>query len=138
MCFEKAYYFIHISNPAQHCVSERFYLPQRIYIRDLIGDGKHEVVVASNKGSLGRLFGRFRDFSSGRTMVLSWNGSGLAPMWQTAKTSGYVSDCAIADFDNDGKDEVVVAAVESKGTMVTAAKSSIMAYELAQVRSASE
>ena len=114
---------------------DRLYLPQRIFVRDVNGDGKDEVIVASNEGPLGRLFARLRKFSSGRTVVLSWSGSEFVPRWQTAKMSGHVSDCAIGDFDRDGRDEVVAAHVAKQGTMVTAARSSIVAYEFAQPRS---
>lgn len=115
--------------------AERLYLPQRIFVRDVNGDGKDEVIVASNEGTLGRLFARLRKFSSGRTVVLSWSGSEFVPIWQTAKMSGHVSDCAIGDFDHDGRDEVVAVHAAKQGTMVTAARSSIVAYEFAQPRS---
>jgi TolB-like protein len=115
--------------------AERLYLPQRIFVRDVNGDGKDEVIVASNEGPLARLFAHLRKFSSGRTVVLSWSGSEFVPRWQTAKMSGHVSDCAIGDFDHDGRDEVVAAHAAKQGTMVTAAKSSIVAYEFAQPES---
>jgi TolB-like protein len=114
---------------------ERLYLPQRIYARDVNGDGRDEVIVASNQGSLGRLFATFRKFTSGQMVCLSANGYGLMPKLQTPKVSGYISDYAVGDFDADGIDEVVVAAVRSKGTLVTEAKSSVMAYELTQLPS---
>jgi len=117
---------------------DRLYLPQRIFIYDVNRDGKHEVVVPSNQGSVGRLFARFRKFSSGRTVVLSWSGSGLVPIWQTPKTSAHVSDCAIGDFDHDGRDEVIVAHTAKQGTMITEARSSIIGYELPQTASAQQ
>ncbi len=115
---------------------ERFYLPQRIFIRDLDGDGKHEVIMASNHGSLGRLFASFRRFTSGQMVCLSWKDLGLTPSWQTPKISGHISDYAIGDFDNDGKEEVIVAQVGKKGTAITSARSSIIGYELTQPSSA--
>ena len=115
---------------------ERLYLPQRIYARDVNGDGKEEVIVASNEGSLGRLFATYRRFSSGRIVCLSFKDHGLVKILQSRKVSGYISDYAIGDIDLDGIDEVVVASVRSKGTLVTAGTSSIMAYELARPGSA--
>ncbi|OEU78855.1 MAG: hypothetical protein BA865_07030 [Desulfobacterales bacterium S5133MH4] len=110
----------------------RHYLSQRIYIRDLDGDGKQDIVVPSNKGSLGRLFARLRWFSSGHMACLSWKAPGLAAIWQTPELSGYISDYAIGDFDNDGRDEVVVAHVAKRGTIISSAMSSIIGYELTQ------
>jgi hypothetical protein len=115
---------------------DRFYLPQRIFIRDLDGDGKHEVIVASNHGSLGRLFASYRKFTSGQIVSLSWKDLGLMPTWQTPKVSGHISDCAIGDFDHDGSEEVVVSQVGKKGTAITSARSSIIGYELTQPSSA--
>ncbi len=113
--------------------TERVYLPQRIFIRDLDSDGKHEVVVASNQGSLGRLFAHLRKFQSGRMVSLSWKSLGLLEeMWQTPKISGHISDCAIGDLDHDGRDEVVAAVVAARGSALSAARSSIIGYEITQ------
>ena len=110
----------------------RLYLPQRIFVRDVNGDGKYEVIVPSNQGALGRLLATFRNFSSGRAVVLAWSNAGLVPMWQTPKMSAHVSDLAIGDFDNDGEDEVVAVHMAKQGTVITAAKSTIVAYKLTQ------
>jgi hypothetical protein len=110
----------------------RLYLPQRIFVRDVNGEGKYEVVVPSNQGLLGHMLETFRKFSSGRTVVLAWTNSGLVPMWQTPKMSAHVSDFAIGDFDHDGKDEVVAAHAAKQGTVITLAKSTIVAYKLSK------
>jgi hypothetical protein len=62
---------------------------------------------------------------------LSWDGLGLAENWRTRKISGYVSDFAIADFDNDNQDELVIAVVMNKGvSVISKAKSTIIGYDL--------
>ncbi|MFH1675074.1 MAG: FG-GAP-like repeat-containing protein [Pseudomonadota bacterium] len=111
---------------------ERLYLPQRISVRDLDGDGRPEVVTASNEGALGRLFKKFRRFEGGRMVSLSWKSLGLMPDRETRKISGHISDFAVGDFDNDGSDELVAVHVAKQGTAVTGAKSSIIAYEIGQ------
>jgi hypothetical protein len=111
---------------------DRLYLPQRIYINDLDGDGQREVVVASNQGSAGRLFARLRLFTKGHMTVLAWQGVGLTLTRQTRQITGYISDYAIGDLDHDGLDEVVVAKVSKRGKIIRRAKSSILAYELTQ------
>jgi TolB-like protein len=116
--------------------TERIYLSQRIFIRDVDGDGKQDVIVASNQGSLGRLLASYRRFESGQIVSLLWNGLSLGPNRQTPKISGHISDCAIGDFDHDGRDEVVVAQVGRQGKLIKRARSSIIGYELPQPSSA--
>ena len=113
-------------------VPDRLYLSQRICVHDLDGDGRLDVVVASNQGSLGRLFARLRRFENGRIACLSWTSLGLTQIGETRKVSGHISDCAIGDFDNDGRDEVVAAQMAKQGTAVTSAKSAIIVYKLGQ------
>ena len=114
---------------------DRLYLPQRIFIGDVDGDGKNEVIVSNNKGALGRLMSHLRRFSSGQIESLAWNDLGLALNRHTPKTSGYISDYAVGDFDHDGRDEVVVTQVGRQGTVITAARSSIIGYEFPQASS---
>jgi hypothetical protein len=107
-----------------------FFLPQRIFVRDLNNDGKNEVVVSHNKGSIGEFFARIRHFSNGHITSLFWNRFELSPNLATPGVKGYVSDFCIGDYDHDGRDEVVVAQVSKQGTLVTSSKSSIIGYEL--------
>jgi hypothetical protein len=112
-------------------IADRLYLPQRIHVFDLDGDGKQEVVVPSNQGQIGRLFAKLRTFSAGHMTSLSWNGITLVPELQTPKLEGYISDFGIGDIDHDGQDEVVVAHV-GKGRIPVfgGASSSIISYEI--------
>ena len=110
---------------------DRLFLPQRIFIKDLNRDGKQEVIVIKNHAAASRLFKRFRQYSSSEIVSLSWNGLGLILNWKTKKIHGYVSDFYIADFDNDGQEELVAAVVISKGTsFFRKAKSAIIGYDL--------
>ena len=124
--------YLEFSSHADGSDTDRLYLSQRIYIRDLDRDGKNEVIVASNQGSLGRLFARFRRFTSGHVASLSWGPLGLTLTRQTPKISGHISDYAIGDLDNDGAEEVVVVQVGKQGTAITSARSSINGYEIIQ------
>jgi hypothetical protein len=110
-----------------------YYLPQRIFIRDLNDDGINEVIVSHNEGSIGQLFARLRHFSNGHVTSLFWNRYELHRNFQTPGVKGYISDFCIGDYDHDGRDEVVVAQVQKHGTLVTSSKSSIIGYELPQV-----
>ncbi len=46
---------------------------------------------------------------------LAWEDFGLYPKWKTRDITKYISDCVVADFDNDGKDEVVFSVVAKTG-----------------------
>ena len=109
-----------------------WYLPERIFVMDVNKDGQNEVIVSHNKGSIGTLLARFRHFSNGRIVSLIWSRFALYPNFQTPGVNGYISDFDIGDFDNDGENEVVVAEVSKRGTLVTGARSSIIGYEVPQ------
>jgi hypothetical protein len=112
-------------------IPDRLYLPHRVYVEDLDGDSEEEVVVASNEGSMGRLFARLRKFSSGHMEILSWSSGGLVPELQTPKLSGYISDFGVGDVDHDGRDEVVVSHVSEGGLpLIGGSKSAIISYEI--------
>jgi hypothetical protein len=93
----------------------RLYLPQRIIVTDLDNDKKKEVLVVKNIDTTGGLFSRVRIFKSGYFESLSWDNVGLSPKWRTRKFSGYISDYALGDIDNDGKDELVFLLVTQAG-----------------------
>ncbi len=110
-------------------LQERDYYPMRILVRDINGDGKNDVITVKNKRFSEMI--SFRKFTQGEIEIRSWDGIGLAVYWRTRKLSGYLSDFAIGDFDNDGKDELVATLVMKTGSVVlTDAKSKVIAYEL--------
>jgi hypothetical protein len=120
------------SLPDQGMVKGTFnnaYYPMRILIRDINDDGKNEVITVKNT-RLSRLL-ELRKFTHGEIEIRSWDGVGLAVLWKTRELKGYISDFAIADFDNDGQAEIVVSLVSQTGlTVTTKAKSALIAYEL--------
>jgi TolB-like protein len=111
---------------------DRLYLPQRIFIRDMDNDGKNEVIVSSNKEAFRRTLALLRRFNGGHIAALAWNNLGLTPNWRTPQVSGYISDFFIGDFDQDGRDEVVIAQVHPGWTALNKGESSIIGYELPQ------
>lgn len=107
------------------------YLPMRVLITDLDQDGKQEAIVIKNYELARRALKDFRKFSDFHIASLSWDGLGMRPNWQTPKTSGYMRDYAIGDFDNDGRDELVGAVVMREDNIIgVKPKSTIVAYEI--------
>lgn len=113
---------------------DRVYLPHRIFVTDLNQDGKTEVVVVKNRSLSSRLFKRYRRYSGGQIKSLSWDGLGLAENWHTRKVSGYFSDYAIGDIDNDGDLELVAAIVSRRDVLGQKAKSTIITYDLTPLK----
>lgn len=110
----------------------RRYLPMRIRIQNpQTSDGKTSVVAVKNQEMARRKLESFRVFTDARIESISWDGLGLSRNWVTRKISGAVRDYTIADFDNDGTDELVAAVIIKEGAiMLTEKKSALIAYDL--------
>lgn len=107
------------------------YLPSRLIINDLNGDGQNELVVMKNKDIAGKHLERFRLFTKTKIIGLSWDGAGMAETWQTRELSGRVADLAVGDLENDGRPDLVVVLVAKEGQFVgTKPKVNIIAYPL--------
>lgn len=120
--------FYSIGSRGTSDADNRFYLPARVLVRDLDGDGASEVIVSQNTFKL-NIVERLRIYDQARLVNLAWRAMGLSESWKIAEISGYISDYQIRDIDNDGKDEIVMTAV-SKGSLRGGASSSLLVYEL--------
>ena len=112
-------------------ISRRIYLPPRMVVKDLDGDGIDELIVVINKFSTGEHLERVRAYSKGYVTGLTWDGMSLANVWRTQDISGYVADFQLKDVDNDGRDELVAVSVSSH-FLKKEAKSHLTVYELYQ------
>jgi TolB-like protein len=109
----------------------KVFLPMRLRIIDLDGDGKYELLSARNREATGRMLKDFRMFTGGQMELLAWDGIGISPVWSTRKIAGQISDFAVADYDNDGQDELVATVIIKGGYIVgTSPRSAVIAYEL--------
>ncbi|MFC1869428.1 hypothetical protein ACFL0H_15030 [Thermodesulfobacteriota bacterium] len=52
-------------------------------------------------------------YSSGKILLLSWNGSSLSTKWETRKMGGPVVGYCIKDVDNDDKPEIVMSVLKN-------------------------
>ena len=107
------------------------YLPTRILVRNSTEDkGKSQVIAVNNHEIMNMHWNR-RDFTNAQIEAFAWDGVGLAPAWSTRKMSGIIRDFQIADFDGDGRQELVIALVTKTGSIaLTTPKSTLIAYEL--------
>ncbi|MFA6898677.1 MAG: VCBS repeat-containing protein [Desulfurivibrionaceae bacterium] len=70
----------------------RIYIPSRIIVYDVNGDGKQDVIINKNLSSSSRLFENMKNYPSGEIHALSWNGIALSELWRTKKIDGYIVD----------------------------------------------
>jgi TolB-like protein len=108
----------------------RVYIPGRILVRDLDGDGLNEVIVGKNTTSGTELLDRVRSFDIGEIHNLVWEENGLTTNWKTRKIDGYISDFQVKDVDNDGEPELVVSVVDLGGITTRTGTSKIYFYKL--------
>jgi TolB-like protein len=94
----------------------RVFIPGRILLKDLDGDGLNEVIINRNTSLTSRLFDKVRFFEKGEIDSLFWDEGTFTTNWKTKEINGYVSDFQVKDVDNDGNDELV-AAVMDLGTI---------------------
>jgi hypothetical protein len=102
------------------------FLQQRIFVADLDQDKKNEVIVVKNHDAAGGLLNRYKQYTSGHFEGLVWDNVGLRKQWRTRKFSGYISDYAVGDLDNNGTADLVFAVTRRTGTALTEAKSYIV------------
>lgn len=74
---------------------QRTYLHTRIIAQDLTGDGKPEIVISRNQVTNVRFFKQLRYFDGSSIVALSWDGSRMNRLWDTAQTPGYIVDCQV-------------------------------------------
>jgi TolB-like protein len=108
----------------------RVYIPGRIVVKDLDGDGLSEVIVNKNIVSTIRLSDRVRWFDRGEIHNLVWEEHALTTNWKTKQIEGYISDFQVKDADNDGEPELAVAVIDLGGIATRTGTSKIYFYKL--------
>ena len=118
-----------VSGGSEH--TSREYLPSRILIADIDGDGQNELIVAKNDRGGVAFMSKLRAFSGGAMQAFKYSNMALSPFFRTRSLPGPGVDYALADFNNNGTMDLVVAVVtEQKSGMMVEGRSVIIAYEL--------
>ena len=78
------------------------YIPSRLIADDVNGDGKDDIITASNILSTYKVFSNLRSFKGGNIVCLGWNEGAMAmsELWQTDVLDGYIAD---VDFNSSGE-----------------------------------
>jgi TolB-like protein len=82
-------------NELVDAVGERFreiYIPSRILVSDVDGDGADDIILNRNPDTLSTVAQTLIQYPSGTLVGLKWNGIGLEELWRTRKIDGYVLD----------------------------------------------
>jgi hypothetical protein len=106
------------------------YLPSRIIIADIDKDGANEVIVAKNNMGGSRIFKNLRSFNSGTIEARKFVNLSLIPFFTSSTLlPGPAVDYQLADFDNNGSKDLVVAVVIEPGSgMLEEARSILFSY----------
>lgn len=107
----------------------RVYIPGRIIIKDLDGDGIKEIIVNKNERST-RFLERMRSYETGEVYSLIWQEGSLDTHWKTRQINGYIADFQLKDVDNDGNEELVMAVVNLGSITDRKGASNILFFKL--------
>jgi hypothetical protein len=113
-----------------------YYVPSPLLLVDLNNDKRLEILANRNASLVTRILAKVRKFSDGEVQSMIWTGDELLPQWKTRPLRGMVVSYRLADVDGDGQEELVAAAVLTRG-MLKKTKSMIYVYKLDEVRALS-
>jgi TolB-like protein len=112
---------------------KRLYIPSRIVIMDVNGDGNDDVVVNKNLSLASRHIENYKRFKSSEIYALGWNGIALGEIWRTKKIDGYIPDFQFLPVpDTENRANLFVGLVLSTGwtSSFTGGESTILLYDI--------
>lgn len=95
--------------------SSRIYIPSRIIVYDVNGDGQQDIIINKNLSTSSRLFENMKNYPSGEIHALSWNGIALSELWRTKKIDGYIVDYLLRPAADKKSAELLVGLVLGSG-----------------------
>ena len=112
---------------------KRIYIPSRIMVMDVNGDGRDDVIVNKNLSYASRHVENYKSFKTSEIYALTWNGIALGGIWQTKKIDGYIPDfCFLAMPDPGNRAKLFVGLVLSTGwtSSFTGGESTVLMYDV--------
>ncbi len=106
-----------------------YYMPSRVHLIDLDGDGLQEVVAVRND-DMGGAFSQTRLFKQGRLEILKWDQLGLMSLWRTRGVAKFIGDFTVTDINGDGTPEIVAAIVQKARNVLGAGRSYLAVFSL--------
>lgn len=73
----------------------RIYVPPKIVVHDVSGDGIADVVVGKNRMKVVKYFKRYRYFEGSSIVAFNWQQGKLVPLWETKKLPDYTVACQV-------------------------------------------
>lgn len=112
--------------------STRIYIPSRIIVYDVNGDGQQDIIINKNLSTSSRLFENMKSYPSGEIHALSWNGIALSELWRTRKIDGYIVDYLLRPNADKKGAELLVGLVlgSSSLDLFTEQTSTMLIYQL--------
>lgn len=115
--------------PGDHDEPDMRYLPSRVHVVDLDGDGIKEIIAVKNEDRAGA-FSRLRMFKQGRLEVLKWDQIGIIPVWHTRSVTKFIGDFTVGDVDGDGRMEIVAAIVQKRRNVLSSGSSYLAVFSV--------
>jgi hypothetical protein len=109
---------------------EHYYLPCPVTIADLNRDGLNEIITVKNEEGLYGAFARLKTYKNGVITSLAWDGGGLQKQWQTREFTKFITDCVVADTNNDGAAEIAFTVVSQTGHTFQTAQSYLTSIDI--------
>lgn len=111
----------------------RLYLPSRIIVMDVNGDGRDDIIVNKNLSYASRHVKNYKRFTSSEIDALSWNGIALGEIWKTQKIDGYIPDfqfLPLKDQENRAKLYVGLVLSTDWTSYFTSGESTMLMYDV--------
>ena len=110
---------------------KREFLPARLLIADIDGDGQNELIAAKNDRGGAPFMSNQRGFTSGVIQAFKYQNLSLTPFFRTRTLPGAAVDLQLADFKNSGNLSLVAAVLtQPKSGMLSEGLSLIVAYDI--------
>ncbi len=103
-------------------------IPPTYIGKRILSLGSGQILALQNEGT--RALERYRNFEGNNLVALKWDGNQMQELWKTTYQSGYLADFSVADADNDGEDEIVMAIRYKSNNILQHGRSNIVIVEM--------